>query len=222
MLSTVQPAPERKRRAEEARKYLKLAHEQFPGHPWILRNWAQLEFDQGDKAAAYARLDEMEKLDLTYIGAYTERIKFARLENNAPLALTTVRRGLQHMPKGSDDAAVLLQELINVPRAGGRIGEAISGALEYTATQPQRIGAWRQLAELYELNNQRELALGTVQDALLRFASVDKKGPSGQEYAVLQSLVSRINYGAAGAPKAAPGGASTAGAAAAAPAPAKP
>jgi len=205
-LESVLVPGERKRRAELARKYMALAHEQFPGHPWILRNWAQLEFDQGNRQAAFDKLTQMEKLDPLYVGTYTEWSKMARLDNNPALAVAAARRGLAVMPKGSDEAAMLYQELINIPREGGRTGEAISAALEYTAAQPERIGAWRQLAELYELNGQRELAQGTVNGALERFASRRQgAGAGAAEYAALQKMVTAITYGAAGAPRPAPG-----------------
>jgi tetratricopeptide (TPR) repeat protein len=153
---------------------------------------------------AFDKLAQMEKLDPLYVGTYTEWSKMGRLGNNPSLAVAAVRRGLAVMPKGSDEAAMLYQELINIPREGGRSGEAISAALEYTAAQPERIGAWRQLAELYELNGQRELAVGTVNGALERFAS-RKQGAAAAEYAALQKMVTGITYGAAGAPRPAPG-----------------
>lgn len=195
LLAGAVPAAERARYAGEARKYMALAHQQFPGHPWILRNWAQLEFDQGNHGLAYAKLEEMEKLDPRNPTAYTEWLKLTRMDNNPGLALGAVRRGLSVMPPGSDDAALLLQMLIDIPRDAGNMRGALSAALEYTATQPDRIGAWRQLAELYAINRQPDLALSNAQAVLARFANV-RLSPQGQkDYAALQDLAQRLTYG---------------------------
>jgi tetratricopeptide (TPR) repeat protein len=188
------PAADRARHAELARKYMALAHQQFPGHPWILRNWAQLEFDQGNRTLAYAKLEEMEKLDPLNPTGYAEWLKLARMDNNSGLALAAVRRGLAVMPPGSDNAATLLQMLIDIPRDSGNVRGALSAALEYTATQPERIGAWRQLAELYAIDHQPELALSNAQAVLARFAGA-KLSPQGQkDYTALQELVKRLTY----------------------------
>ena len=60
-------------RAEEL---FALGRKQFPGHPWILRNWAQLDIDLGKRPAAYQKFDEMEKLDPLNTSLYTERLRF--------------------------------------------------------------------------------------------------------------------------------------------------
>jgi len=202
LLSNVQAPPVRKAEADEARKYLKLAHEQFPGHPWILRNWAQLEYDQGNRALAFEKLKEMEAVDPRNLGAYGEWIKFARMDNNPGVALAAARRGLEVLPKESDEAAQLLQELVNIPLQNGRVGEAISGALEYTAAQPMRIRAWLMLADLYMRAGYNDLALANAQSAIERFATANKTGQVAEDYAALQQIVSRLKYGAAGSPEA--------------------
>lgn len=202
LLSNVQAPPVRKAEADEARKYLKLAHEQFPGHPWILRNWAQLEYDQGNREQAFEKLKEMEAVDPRNLGAYGEWIKFARMDNKPDLAVAAARRGIEVLPKESDEAAQLLQELINIPLQNGRLGEAISAALEYTAAQPMRIRAWLMLADLYSRAGYADLALANAQSALERFAQANKQGQVAEDYAALQQIVSRLKYGAAGSPAA--------------------
>ncbi|HEY4370368.1 MAG TPA: O-antigen ligase family protein [Burkholderiales bacterium] len=199
LLENAMPATERARHAELSRQYMALAHQQFPGHPWILRNWAQLEFDQGNHALAYAKLTEMEKLDPLNVTAYTEWVKLARMDRNPSLALAAVRRGLAALPPGSDDTASLLQLLIDIPRESGNIGGAISGALEYTSTQPQRLGAWRQLVELYAADHQNELALSNAQTVLARFKGAPLSQAGGRDYATLQDLARRLTYGMRGA-----------------------
>jgi O-antigen ligase/tetratricopeptide (TPR) repeat protein len=202
LLSNIQAPPVRKAEADEARKYLKLAHEQFPGHPWILRNWAQLEYDQGNRALAFEKLKEMEAVDPRNLGAYGEWIKFARMDNNPGVALAAARRGLEVLPRESDEAAQLLQELVNIPLQNGRLGEAISGALEYTAAQPMRIRAWLMLADLYAQAGYNDLAIANAQSAIERFAQANKTGQVAQDYTALQQIVSRLKYGAAGSPEA--------------------
>jgi len=186
--------------AQIARDALALAHQQFPGHPWILRNWAQLELDQGNRDLAYAKLTEMEKLDPQNGAAYTEWVKFARLGNNPAVALAAVRRGLDALPKDSDAAAALFQELIGIPRDAGQIGLAINGAIEYTSSQPERINAWRQLSELYERIGQRDLALRNAQDTLTHFAGAKLTPAEAADYAVIKAQAERLSAGLAGAP----------------------
>ena len=41
------PKGERDKQIATARRYFEIGRRQFPGHPWILRNWAQLEIDTG-------------------------------------------------------------------------------------------------------------------------------------------------------------------------------
>jgi tetratricopeptide (TPR) repeat protein len=194
-LSDVVSPAQRQQHIEAARKYIALAHQQFPGHPWILRNWAQLEFDQGNRALAYAKVEEMEKLDPRNLGAYAEWLKLTRMDNNSALAYAAVRRGLGVMPPGSNEAATLLQMLIDIPREAGNVRGALAGAQEYTATQPGRIGAWRQLAELYAINRQPELALSNAQAVLERFAGAQLSPQGAKDYAALQDLVKRFAIG---------------------------
>ena len=205
LLEKMQPPEETRRHLEEARKYMALAHEQFPGHPWILRNWAQLEMDQGNRSAAYAKLEEMEKLDPLNPTAYAEWVKLARLDNNPGAAIGALRRGLGVFPKNSNQAAALYRDLIAIPREAGRNGEAISAALEYTAAQPDRVRPWGQLAELYEISGQHELAVSNLQNAVARFAGKKLEGADAADYAALQTLAKRLTYGAAGISGAAPG-----------------
>ncbi len=63
--------------AKQADELFSAAHQMFPAQPLILRNWAQLRFDQGNVQGAFALLDAMEKLIPNELDAYVERIIMA-------------------------------------------------------------------------------------------------------------------------------------------------
>jgi O-antigen ligase len=66
------------RAAQEADALFSRVHRMFPGQPLFLRNWAQLRADQGDLAAAYRLLDQMESLIPNEPAPYVERIAIAK------------------------------------------------------------------------------------------------------------------------------------------------
>ena len=66
------------RAAQEANEIFARAHRMFPSEPLLLRNWAQLLFDQGNLPDAYQLLDRMEKLIPHDPEAYAQRIIMAR------------------------------------------------------------------------------------------------------------------------------------------------
>jgi hypothetical protein len=63
--------------AAEADALYARAQRMFPVQPLLLRNWAQLKFDQGDAAGAFKLLDAMETLLPHELDAYAERITLA-------------------------------------------------------------------------------------------------------------------------------------------------
>jgi tetratricopeptide (TPR) repeat protein len=85
-------------------------------------------------------------------------------------ALAALRRGLAVFPAGSGEAAVLLAARVEIPRNAGQFDAALSAALEYAAVQPERIRAWLYLAEMYERNGRRDLAIRNAQKALAQFS----------------------------------------------------
>lgn len=191
-------AAERARYSALARKYFALAHQQFPGHPWFLRTWAKHEIDQGNRAGAYARLVEMENIDPANITAYPDWVNYARFGDDARAeAVAALRRGLSRFPKGSDEAASLLELLIDVARGANQPAQAVAAAQEATATDPERIRAWRHLADLYELTNQRDLALRNAEDAIARFSSRALAGNDATDFAALKAQVARLQGAAA-------------------------
>ncbi len=153
---------------------------------------------------------ELEKLEPLSSFAYANWVRYAGFGGDAQAeAIAAIRRGLAAVPKGSDDAAELLEMQIEVARNAGLVGQALSAALEATRTDPERIRAWRQVAELYELTGQRDLAMGNAQNALAHFGGRNLAGTDAIDFAALQAQVARLAPGAAptppAAPKAAPG-----------------
>jgi tetratricopeptide (TPR) repeat protein len=200
MLEAAQAPGERARHAALARQYLGLAHEQFPGHPWIVRSLAQNEIEQGDHAAALAWLTRMQAMDPRNIEGYVEWIRFARLDAAArAAAVMQLRHGLELMPRGSSDEAALLQMQIDVARQSGDINAAIAAAQEYTTRQPDRVAAWRQLGEFYEINQQRDLALGNAQATLARFEGKTTSRTDATDLAAVQLQILRLNNSLDGA-----------------------
>lgn len=53
------------------------AYEIFPNQPLVLRNWAQLRFNEGDQWGAYRLIDRMEKVIPNELEPYSERILIA-------------------------------------------------------------------------------------------------------------------------------------------------
>ena len=72
----------------------------FPVQPLVLRNWAQLLFDQGNVPDAYQLLDLMEKLIPDKLEPYSERIIMARQVGDSAVVSATVERARAALPKG--------------------------------------------------------------------------------------------------------------------------
>jgi tetratricopeptide (TPR) repeat protein len=88
------------RAAKEAREVFTRAHEMFPSQPLLLRNWAQLEFDEGQYRQTSHLLDLMESLIPGEIEAYSERIALSRqLGDFATIADTLDRASRTLDPK---------------------------------------------------------------------------------------------------------------------------
>ena len=66
--------PEGRQAAVDADELFARAYEIFPNQPLLLRNWAQLRFNDGDNWGAYRLLDRMEIIPLS---GYTEGEKVA-------------------------------------------------------------------------------------------------------------------------------------------------
>ena len=78
--------------AREANELFLLAHRMFPAQPLVLRNWAQLLFDQGSVQDAYRLLDLMEKLIPNELEPYYERMLMARQVNDITVISDLVAR----------------------------------------------------------------------------------------------------------------------------------
>ncbi|MBI4190893.1 MAG: O-antigen ligase family protein [Betaproteobacteria bacterium] len=78
--------------ALEANQLFALAHRMFPAQPLVLRNWAQLLFDQDNLPDAYRLLDLMEKLVPNELEPYYERIVIAKQVNDFSVISATLER----------------------------------------------------------------------------------------------------------------------------------
>ena len=88
------------RAAKEARDVFARAHEMFPSQPLLLRNWAQLEFDEGRYRETSHLLDLMENLIPGEVEAYSERIALSlQLGDFATVAVTLDRASRALDPK---------------------------------------------------------------------------------------------------------------------------
>ena len=87
------------RAAQEANQLFAHTHLMFPTEPLLLRNWAQLLFDQGNMPDAYRLLDLMEKLIPHDPEPYFERITMARqVSDYATISETLARARIALKP----------------------------------------------------------------------------------------------------------------------------
>ena len=201
-LATYQAQGERERHIALARRYFGEARAQFPNHPWILRNFAQLEIDAGDRPAAYAKFDQMELLDPQNTGIYAERLRFTRAFGDHAVAITALRRGIAAQPPGSDGATTLTLELARYFQQSGQPGQALAVWQELLRTRPDQFGAAADVAETHAQMGQRELALGNAQATLARIATVPRSAATDAAKARLDAVVARLT--AASVPPPAP------------------
>jgi hypothetical protein len=93
-MSALRPliGPEGEAKAQEARRLFRQAHLLYPVQPVFLRNWAQVEFDLGDRASAYRLLDQMEALVPATEEPYAERLRMARQAGDQAVVQATLER----------------------------------------------------------------------------------------------------------------------------------
>ena len=93
-LPVIRPmAPAEGRQAAlEADESFARAYELFPNQPLLLRNWAQLRFNEGDIWGAYRLLDRMESTIPNEVEPYQERIGMARQLGDASTIRDTIER----------------------------------------------------------------------------------------------------------------------------------
>jgi tetratricopeptide (TPR) repeat protein len=192
LLDTYQTRGEKANHIELARKYFELARTQFPGHPWILRNWAQMDVDLGDRAAAYRKFDEMELLDPQNIGNYSERLRFTRAFGDHAIAIEALRRGIAAQQVGSSGEAELKLELARYFQQIGQPQQALNLWSEILARQPDNFAVASDVAEAYAQLGQRDLALGNAQAALTRIATMPRSAQTDAARARLESVVARL------------------------------
>jgi tetratricopeptide (TPR) repeat protein len=78
--------------AQEADRLFARAYEISPNQPLLLRNWAQLRFNEGDFLGAFQLIDRMEDVIPNEVDPYAERIGFLKRINELDgVRLTLVR-----------------------------------------------------------------------------------------------------------------------------------
>ena len=192
VLEAYLPKGERQRRAGLARQYFELAHKQFPAHPWILRNWAQLEFDLGNRAAAYAKFDQMEALDPMNADSYSERLRFTLAYGDHSIATMALRKGIAAQAAGSESARTLRNNLAQYFNQIGQPAQALNLYLEMIQADPNDFAAVSNAVELYERSGQRIVALGNLQAALARIVTLPGTPKLAAEQKKLEALAARL------------------------------
>lgn len=186
------PAGERARRIGAAREYFELARKQFPAHPWILRNWAQMEFDLGNRAAAYARFDAMEALDPLNVSAFSERLRFTSAYGDHTIAIAALRKGVAAQPPGSPSAREIKNMLAQYFNQINQPQQALNVYLELIEADPNDASAVYNAALLYERAGQKALALGNVQVALARLANLPRSPQTDADRKKLEEVAARL------------------------------
>ena len=85
------------RAATEAEDLFAQAYRIYPSQPLLLRNWAQLRFENGHVTDAYRLLDLMESLIPAELDAYMERIAMARAVGDTNTIGATLERARPHL-----------------------------------------------------------------------------------------------------------------------------
>ena len=78
--------------AQEADRLFASAYEIFPNQPLLLRNWAQLRFNEGDFWGAFRLIDRMEEVIPAELEPYAERIALAQRINELDVVRETLVR----------------------------------------------------------------------------------------------------------------------------------
>jgi tetratricopeptide (TPR) repeat protein len=78
--------------AQEADRLFARAYEIFPNQPLLLRNWAQLRFNEGDFWGAFRLIDRMEEVIPAELEPYTERVTLALRINELDIVRETLAR----------------------------------------------------------------------------------------------------------------------------------
>jgi tetratricopeptide (TPR) repeat protein len=78
--------------AQEADRLFASAYEIFPNQPLLLRNWAQLRFNEGDFWGAFRLIDRMEEVIPAELEPYAERVILAKRINELDVVRETLAR----------------------------------------------------------------------------------------------------------------------------------
>jgi hypothetical protein len=102
------------RAAKEADQLFARTQKMFPSEPLLLRNWAELQADQGNLLAAYGLLDRMEMLIPNDPEPYSARIAIAKqAADKLVVSATLARARLALAPNDFDRLAAVANEQQN-------------------------------------------------------------------------------------------------------------
>lgn len=90
-------ADDGRKAALEADELFNRAYEIFPNQPLLLRNWAQLRFNEGDNWGAFRLLDRMEGTIPNEIEPYIERVIMAKTINDMDTVSETIERARKRL-----------------------------------------------------------------------------------------------------------------------------
>lgn len=183
---------ERRRLADAARVQFARAQRQYPAHPWIMRNWAQLEFEQGERAAGHARLDAMERIEPRNAAAYTERARATRIFGDHAQGLAALARGIAALPATATETAMLRQDLSSYLVQLGRVPEAIEVLEQWRAADPRSMAAVARLAEAYAADGRRSQALELATRAAAHSRSLAPGAVDDEDLRRLDALAQRL------------------------------
>ncbi len=195
LLESYQAPGERARRANLAREYFDLAHRQFPAYAGLFVNWAQLEFDLGDRAGAYSKLNAMEAIDPQNTGVYASRLQFTSAYGDHEVAIAALRKGIAQQPAGSQGMRDLRGMLAQYYEQMGRPDQALNAYLEMIDADANDFAAVMRTADLYARSGRRALALAALQNALKRVAVLPSTQKSQADQKNLEALAADLAGG---------------------------
>ena len=159
-----------------------IAFKQFPVHPMVLRGWAQLEFDRGDRKAGYTRFDQMEQQDPHYPAVYAERLRFTKAFGDHDVAVAALNKGIAAQPAGSAAANQIRHTLARYLMETGQLVQALQVWLDAVATIPTDTFAAAGAVETHMALGQRDLAVRAARAALMRLpAAPDAAAANARE-----------------------------------------
>ena len=128
----------------------------------------------------------------TNAASYSERLRFTLAYGDHSVATMALRKGIAAQPAGSESARALRNSLAQYFNQIGQPAQALNVFLEMIQADPNDFAAVSSAAELYERTGQRVVALGNVQAALARIATLPRAPKIDVEQKKLEALAIRL------------------------------